>query len=149
MSLDIEEDEIAPNGLNCPYLELVEQWEDFGECVLCDTQGVLKFLKAKRVLHTPVVKKNALDLQDEAVEEEGAEDVRGMAAGKSVERSVGGFENKVVGSSVEKGGVVDKVNRTWEMVMVEGAGKKLAGKRKRSHLAEDSSSSSSASMGWD
>lgn len=146
VSFDVENDDIAPTGLDCRYLELDEQWEDFGECVLCDTKGVLKFLKAKGVEHTPVVKEEALDLRDEAAEG-GAEDVRVMAVERSGGRCVSRFANRVVGGSVEKGGVVDKANCMREMVMVEKGGKRLGGKRKRSHLVEPSASS--ASMGWD
>lgn len=137
MSVDMKHYDIVPNGLDCPELETCEATGETGRCPLCDSRGVLKFLKAKGIEYTSVRVKAAHDLRDRAAEG-GAED-----AGKSVERSVGESADRPVGSSREKGRVVDKANRVRKMV--ERGRKALEGKRARTGLAE----STLASMGWD
>lgn len=142
MSVDIKHYDIVPNGLDCPELESCEATGETGRCPLCDSRGVLKFLKAKGIEYTSVRVKAAHDLRDRAVEGV-AEGAGEKAAGKSVERSVGESADRPVGSSREKGGVVDKANRARRMV--ERGRKALRGKRAKTGLAE----STLASMGWD
>lgn len=100
MSVDLKYD-IVPNGLDCPEIEQYEEKGTLGQCPLCDSQGALKFLKARGFEYTPVADKAARDLRDKAAEG-GAEDAREEVAGKSVERSVDKWADSPVGSSTEK-----------------------------------------------
>ena len=142
VSVDVENSDIVPNGLHCPELDSCDETGDYGGCVLCDSVGVLKFLKVKGVEYTSVADEAARDLRDKPAEA-GAEDAREKAVGKSVESSLGESADRPAGSSIEKGGVMYEGNQVRKMV--ERGGNRPAGKRAGSKLVE----SASASMGWD
>ena len=139
ISFDVEGCDLVPDGLDCSVLELEEVTEEPGECPLCDSPEVLKFLKAKRIEYTPEASEKLRDQAGEGPVEDAGE----KAKGKAVERSGGESAHRPVGKSTGKGGGVDNMNRAREIL--ERARSALAGKRARSGLAE----STSASMGWD
>ena len=135
VSVDVEDYDLLPNGLDCPEVELVEEVGKPGRCPLCDSQGVSKFLKAKGIECTP---KAAHDPQDKAGEEV-AEDAGEKAAEKSVERSVGEPGDRLAGMSIGKRGIVDGASRAQEML--ERARTGLPSKGARSGPTESTSAS--------
>ncbi len=147
VSFDVEACDLVPDGLDCPELELEEVPGEPGDCPLCNSPDVLKFLKAKGIEYTP---DPWGELRDEA-EEGPVDDAGDRAKGKAAERSGGESEEGLVGESTGEGGGVDITNRAREML--ERARSALADKRARSELAgkraRSVAESTSASMGWD
>ena len=118
VSDDIKSSDIAPTGLDCPEIDLYERQDCDGPCVLCDSDGVLKYLRVKGIEHKPIYGEEAEDkLPGEAVVERGAEDAGENAKGGSVQRSEGESEARPEGSgSTEKGGVRSKPSLAREVI---------------------------------
>ena len=133
---------IAPSGLDCRKIDPWKIPDVVGKCSLCDTEGTLQYLRVKGIEYAFGRVARAREMQDGAAEE-GAEDAKEKAAGKSVEGSEGDSMYRLESGSSEKGGVGSKASRALDMV--DSKGNRAARKRARSGLAE----STSASMGWD
>ena len=130
VSHDIEGIDVVPTGLDCPEADLREAEGLAGPCVLCDSEGALKYLKVKGIEHKPGLSKKAEDkMPSEAVVEGVAQDAgEDDAKGESVRRSEGESEARFEGgSSSEKGG--DRSKPSFAREVIERRQNRAAGKR--------------------
>ena len=131
--------DLAPNGLDCPEIAPHDEASKHEPCPLCDSPGVLKFLKAKGIEYDPVADIALIDRQAEAAEGS-AEDTNESSRGRPLKVSRGESLDKLAGSSTEMEGVEDSASQARKR-----EGQREEGESSGSGLRE----SKSASMGWD
>ena len=126
---------LVPKGLNCPDVESIDEGDDPWPCDLCDSEAVLKFLKAKGIEYTFDKAERERERQDEAAA--AAEEEK--AAAKGVERSKGKSAARPQSSSSEVEGTGKEYSRARDIIEMRQS--RAGGRRARSGLAQSTSAS--------